>query len=160
MLKKTTRILITTLIILFSAFACEPNDGNYLNHFLENEDDIDLLQAHINRNYMHSRDTSRLRIVFDICRQGKRVLPAGVCDDFVISKMKQLKFREIRLEKEYCNGKNEFDRMYILVDKTDYYPTVFYVFDLCKEKNSFKSEKVEYEFIKPHWSLLIDRSFP
>ncbi|MDJ1498789.1 hypothetical protein QNI19_38020 [Cytophagaceae bacterium DM2B3-1] len=122
-----TLCFIILISIVFSA--CTKSENDYKNDFLRNEKKIDELYVYLKSNYMDKYRNNRNRIYFDNCNKKDRKFPKGMCDDFVTEKMEELGIREISLEKNFCNQTNEFDEVYLTLDKSSYYPIVSYTFN-------------------------------
>lgn len=156
--------IIICLVLFLNIFSCSEPEKDFKSFYINNSKDFESLLGYLEKKYVDEIDyVDDVRVVLYNCDKDQKALPVEICDENITEIMGDLKIKEISIEKEPCehdkNTKN-FGRIYFKIDKSEYYPITYYIYDYCAEQYAYESQTILHVTISGNWSYLKDSNFP
>ena len=151
------------IILSLTVSSCSRQDKRHYSFWEKNVDKLNTIREYIEVNYdslLNNTDKRSQRIVFI---DGNKI--QNISEDYIdndkniIQSMSNLKLKEIRFERKKC-GNNAFGEIYFQVEKFNYYPIVYFVYEYCGVTEELNTATIYYKPLNDKWSLLIDSNYP
>lgn len=146
--------------------SCSEDRESRLSKLKENLSLLNDLRFKIESRYaVRLSDTTSERhyLIFRDCGRDWKISEDYVCDDAEVMRQMNLmgiKEIEFRRTNRSCSEQSIFNEVYFLIDHSDRFSTVSYLYEYCGTGSKYESDNIYYEPVDNNWSLYIDSSFP